>query len=110
MNPEELRKQLKALTLKRREVDVDGLGTLTVTELTGRQRIDVSMLLAGEDGQPNKDNMADAFALATAYGLGLERKDLALIDAAGNLVMQIGPVVFELSGLTDEAAEAEKND
>ena len=66
MSPEQLRKQLRALTRKTKTITVKPYGELTLTELSGRQRLDVIMTMTGDDGQADQSKMPQAMALALA--------------------------------------------
>lgn len=110
MSPDQLRKQLRQLTRKTQTIQSETYGELTLTELSGRQRLEIVLMLTGDDGKPDNSKMPQAMALAAAYALGMDARDADLIDKAGDLLMLVGPAAMTLSGMSDGAADDAKND
>lgn len=115
LSVDDLRAQLAARQLRQQVVMVAGMGEVLVRELTASEQIEVGGLMAAKfkPGMSKKElvtavmagtgEMAPAMLLAAAFGLGLGREDVALLERSPEMVNAVAPVVFSLSGLGDEA-------
>jgi hypothetical protein len=114
LSVDDLRAQLAARQLRQQVVMVAGMGEVLVRELTASEQIEVGGLMAAlyQPGMSKTElvtavtgkggAMAPAMLLAAAFGLGLGREGVALLERSPEMVNVVAPVVFSLSGLGDE--------
>lgn len=105
-----LLKQLQEIELKTQTINVAGFDEpIVVQQLDAEQAMEVSTMMVNMDTKKiDPKHMAEALVLATCYALGFDKSQLSFVQKSPNLVSEVSPIAFELSGINPEAEDGQK--